>query len=122
MVAFAFIVSDPIILFRMLDKKDNNKMQQSPLREKEIEQLEENKKDVVNQLDYLFTYYASKFSRHNYRELSHKSYMDMMERLLVRSDNLLNTRTSEEKRVEQDKLRKVEILYFSKGCKEGATF
>ena len=51
----------------MLDKKDNNKMQQSPLKEREIGQLEETKKDVINQLDYLFTYYASKFSRHNYR-------------------------------------------------------
>ena len=51
----------------MYNKKEVNGLQQSPLKEKGMQELGEAQKDAINQLETLFTYYASKFSRHQYR-------------------------------------------------------
>ena len=48
--------------------------------------------------------------------------MDMMDKLMGNNDNLFRTKTAEDRKESMDKMRKVEILYYSKGSKEGATF
>jgi hypothetical protein len=104
------------------DRQDNIKMQQSPIKEKQIEELIDTKKDVLDHLEHLFTYFASKFSRHNYHKLPHKSYIEMIKKLLNKHEETYINKSKEEKRIESERLKVFEVLYFSKGCKEGATF
>jgi|JI6StandDraft_1071083.scaffolds.fasta_scaffold01926_20 hypothetical protein len=67
------------------EKKEMVFIHQSPLREKDIEQLSEDKREMLTELENLFTYYASKFDRHCYHELSQKAFNEIITKLLKKT-------------------------------------
>lgn len=70
------------------EKKEMVYIHQSPLREKDIEQLPEDKREMLQELENLFTYYASKFDRHSYHELSQKAFNEIVAKLLKKAKSV----------------------------------